>query len=145
MNWKSHLIVSSIFIILTTILVIYLSDDNILRGISVFEFIAGIGIAYYCALLPDIDIKTSKVFSFTLIVCLLAIIYFATSEGYIEIIAIVGFIVVIMFFDHRGIMHKWYTAIPIAIIALFASMSIVVALYAFVGYISHAGIEKSKD
>ena len=137
-------------IVLTAILVIlyYFDISDILTG-DLFNlyYLWGLGIpliliafssGLYASLLPDIDVGTSKVFHFTIVVLLLACIIFILYGIYkYETVAILGLIILMMFLNHRGMTHSIWFGLLISIVFGYVFGSILVFLYAVIGYYSH--------
>ena len=144
MNWKGHLTLGFVFLLLSTFVCYVLSVTRELITFEVLPFVIGWVVGLYCSLLPDIDKKNSKVFGFTGTLVLCAMLWFVVSALYLELIFLIIFAILIMFLTHRGITHKWYASIIIGVLSTFIFSSVIVGIFAFFGYVSHIAFEKSK-
>jgi len=137
-------------IILTIILIIlyYFDISDILTndlfnlydlwGISIPLILIAFSLGLYASLLPDIDVGTSKVFHFTIVVLLLVCIIFIFLGIYkFETIAILGLIILMMFLNHRGMTHSIWFGLLISIVFGYVFGSILVFIYVVIGYYSH--------
>ena len=150
MNWKGHLAVGIGFIIFLDVLFILLHGE-LSKYLDVSPMTLGIAnlFGFYCALLPDIDIGTSKVFHFTFVVMALIVIYSALMIAFtgntifyvIVIILISIFQIFILGLRHRGNAHAWWASFVAAGIFGIITMNITVAMFCFFGYLTHAIME----
>jgi len=143
MSWKGHLSLGFFFIFILTLSLVGAAYYLPFYTMEFIEITIGILVGAYCSLLPDIDIKTSKVFGLTMMVAIISLIFLIAFENYIGIAIIIAFILFVFSLKHRGVMHKNKMAIVIAVIFGLAFMSIPIGLYAFIGYFSHTVFEDS--
>lgn len=144
MNWKGHLALGFVSVLISTFVCYTLSVTLDLITFELLPFVIGWVVGLYSSLLPDIDIKTSRVFNFTAMICLFAMIWFIVSELYLELLALVIFLIIIFGLKHRGITHKWYMAPIVGILFMFIFTSAIVGIFAFFGYVSHIVFEQKK-
>ena len=143
MSWKGHLKFGVIFLIIATILCYILSKWAGLIRFDLVQVVIGWIFGLYCAILPDIDHKNSKVFSLTIFIFLFLIIFFVLIELWFGVLFIAIFMIGIMLLGHRGITHKWYVSIFIGVVFAVMLSSIIVGIHCGLAYLSHAGIEKT--
>jgi len=153
-DWKGHMQIGVVVGIILTVVLIFI---QLFSGFSMIHFdifgtfeIGGIYIPIiiiafvllvYASILPDIDIGTSKAYQWTTaLLLLLAIAFIVSGTRKFETIAILVFLFLILFLNHRGITHKYYKSMGI-IAGLFFSyifgLNVVIFFYVTIGYYAH--------
>lgn len=163
MGWKDHLkwgFISSF------LLLIFLITSAILKEISVIDItifasenffdlsrfvffgiaIPNIVIAFigglYGSIFPDIDIGTSKAFHITFIIIILILLYYVYIAFIVGIVIGLILMFIIVGLKHRGIMHKSYTAIILALVVFVFFDSLIIALFFGVGFLVHLACDR---
>tara|TARA_Y100000034_G_C6901817_1_gene417277 strand:+ start:354 stop:800 length:447 start_codon:yes stop_codon:yes gene_type:complete len=137
-GYKQHIIIS--FLIVAFVLLI-LSYYNLFK--FSFEALKLIPIIVIFSILPDIDIKTSKISKYTLkglllLVLMLLVLYLIYSIVLIiyYVLFIVVFLILSTFFKHRGKFHSLVFSIllasPLLFLGLFEFLS---GLLAYLGHL----------
>ena len=150
-GYKEHLKFGLCSIIVLSVILIILYYFNIgdaltgdlfnlyeLWGIGIPLILIAFSLGLYASLLPDIDVGTSKVFHFTIVVLLaLCIIFIIYGIYKYQTVAILVLIISMMFLNHRGMTHSIWFGLIISVVFGYAFGSILVFLYSIVGYYSH--------
>ncbi|MDI6708237.1 MAG: metal-dependent hydrolase [Candidatus Thermoplasmatota archaeon] len=146
-----HLLLSAFFI--STLYLLLLSTDKSIPHLPPFRsgtytlsiapipmVVAGVFVALYGSILPDIDTVKSKVFLFT-ILALLALCCCALLIGEKALFSLAVFlillIVVLVILGHRKITHRPVFALAYGALAGIIFFDFYVAIFAFVGWSSH--------
>lgn len=120
----------------------FLTDD-FLGSFEIFGFaipivLMAFAFGIYASLMPDIDIGTSRVYRFTVTFLLLLCIVFIMSGAYkIQTVAILLFLIAILYLNHRGMTHSWWFGLLTGALFGYVFSSMTIFLYFIVGYYSH--------
>ena len=112
-----------------------------LFNFSILEFLISIPIIITYSILPDIDLRSSKIshlFRGLSFFVLLLMIIFEMKEYAITIVIV---LIILEFLKHRKFVHTISAGIILSLPLIY--FSYVIAIFAFAGYLSHLIIDKS--
>ena len=131
-DWKTHMGISLIFLGGLILMNEYIYP---FFNPSLFNLITIIIITLFYSILPDIDTPASKARQWILLLGVLAIIWFAWQQAWIQII-LIGIMFLLMFtLKHRGITHSLIACIIFS--ACIGIYNVYLMPFAFTAYLSH--------
>ena len=131
-SYKGHIILGYILTILALGGLIWFDYLTLEVEFPYWNILIMALIVPFYAILPDIDIKSSKPFGILLFVFLSAIIWFAYQKNFIYVAILAGILIFLAFFTkHRGFFHGFIFAFISVIPLVFIGWE-----YALVGLIA---------
>jgi len=135
-NYKTHIA----FGLLLTLSLYFLLFKFGYESLSLMELLTITIITVIYAILPDIDVKTSKAYNILLFASLFLIILFAVEEEYLYTILITLILLTVSLLRHRGITHTvWFgllISLPLVLIGR------LYPIYGFLAYTSHLFLDR---
>ncbi len=136
-TYKVHILFGVILVAIFAVIV----QKYQLFNFSILEFLISIPIIITYSILPDIDLRSSKIshlFRGLSFFVLLLMIIFEMKEYAITIVIV---LIILEFLKHRKFVHTISAGIILSLPLIY--FSYVIAIFAFAGYLSHLIIDKS--
>lgn len=140
-GYKLHIIMGFVFTIITGISLWFLQKYFELK---IFEidwklFLISLPFILIFSILPDYDIKTSKIYlwiTFTLLILLTLSIVLCY---YFRSLVIIGILIFSLFFRHRGVMHSVLAGLLLSLLVI--TYNPIIAIICFISYCSHLFVD----
>ncbi|MBR9690422.1 hypothetical protein GOV08_01935 [Candidatus Woesearchaeota archaeon] len=135
-GYKGHILFGIIFV-----MIIYLVSQYLyFFRVSKLSLLIGLPILFIYPILPDIDIRSSKIRQIVTIVGLLIVLFSILFNEKLLSVSLTLILIVIQFLKHRKFIHTVAAGLLFSLPLLFFNP--IVAVLAFAGYFSHLVLDK---